>query len=213
MRSKGDSASPEGRRDTGLVLNIVIMRARNLAAKDRSGTSDPYLVLTLGDAKHVTHAVPKDLNPEWNEQAEFPIVGIDSLLLDVCCWDKDRFGKDYLGEFDLALEEIFSNEQTEQEARWFPLKSKRPGKKTSIVSGEVLLQFTLFDSVNREASPQQVLEKLSALARLAQTEPLSRVPTPTLTPTLTPVLTPTSYPSPRAGSSSGPPCHRKRGRR
>ncbi|KAH8893211.1 hypothetical protein GQ53DRAFT_780694 [Thozetella sp. PMI_491] len=186
MRSKGDSASPEGRKDTGLVLNVVIMRARNLAAKDRGGTSDPYLVLSLGDAKHITHAVPKTLNPEWNEQCHLPILGVDGLLLDVCAWDKDRFGKDYLGEFDLALEEIFANEQSEQVPKWYPLKSKRPGKKTSVVSGEVLLQFTLLDSTDHDAPSHQVLEKLAALARSAPAESSSRNPTPTLTPTLAP---------------------------
>ena len=28
-------------KDTGLCLHVVIMKARNLAAKDRSGSSDP----------------------------------------------------------------------------------------------------------------------------------------------------------------------------
>jgi len=28
MRSKGDSASPEGQHDTGLILNIVIIKVR-----------------------------------------------------------------------------------------------------------------------------------------------------------------------------------------
>jgi phosphatidylserine decarboxylase len=108
-------------------------------------------------------------------------------LLDVCCWDKDRFGKDYLGEFDLALEEIFSNNKTEQEPRWFPLKSKRPGKKTGVVSGEVLLQFTLSDSTNREATPYQVLEKLASVANTLSSVP-SRSPTTTTTPVLAPAM-------------------------
>lgn len=145
--------------------SCVLVQARDLAAKDRGGTSDPYLVLSLGGAKHITHSVPKNLNPEWNEVCHLPVsAGADSLLLDVCCWDKDRFGKDYLGEFDLALEEIFANNETEQPPKWYPLKSKRPGKKTSVVSGEVLLQFTLTDSTNREATSQQILEKLASVA-------------------------------------------------
>ncbi|CAK7234025.1 phosphatidylserine decarboxylase [Sporothrix bragantina] len=154
-------------KDPGLQLHVVIMKARNLAAKDRSGTSDPYLVLSLGDAKHATHSVPKTLNPEWNEICQLPINGVPSLILDVCCWDKDRFGKDYLGEFDLALEEIFVNDKTEQEPRWFPLKSKRPGRKTGVVSGEVLLQFTLFDPTDRSASSQQIMEKFTNFVRTA----------------------------------------------
>lgn len=40
---------------------------------------------------------------------------MESLLLEVVCWDKDRFGKDYMGEFDLALEDIFKNGSVAQE--------------------------------------------------------------------------------------------------
>ncbi|KAK4148613.1 phosphatidylserine decarboxylase-domain-containing protein, partial [Chaetomidium leptoderma] len=200
MGTKGDLASLEGRKDTGLVLNVVILRARDLAAKDRGGTSDPYLVLTLGEAKHITHTESKTLNPEWNEQCELPVVGTQSLLLDVCGWDKDRFGKDYLGEFDLALEEIFADEKTEQLPKWYPLKSKRPGKKTSIVSGEVLLQFTLVDAVNPQATDEQILEKLAALVKCAPGADSPRDPTPSRTPVLAPARkAKTPSPSPPLG--------------
>ncbi|KAM0459210.1 hypothetical protein ACHAO4_002603 [Trichoderma viride] len=185
MRPKNDGSGLTGSPASGLALKVVIMRARNLAAKDRSGTSDPYLVVTLGDSRVVTHSVPKTLNPEWNVIEELPISSVQSLVLDVICWDKDRFGKDYLGEFDLALEEIFQNEQPEQEPRWFPLKSKRPGKKTSIVSGEVQLQFTLFDATDPTISHQQLFEKFSALVGSVPVGS-SRNVTPTETPLLSP---------------------------
>lgn len=120
--------------------------------------------MTLGDSKNATQSVPKTLNPEWNVTIQMPVAGVHSLLLDCVCWDKDRFGKDYLGEFDLALEDIFANEQKEQEPTWYPLRSKRPGgKKDSNVSGEVLLQFTLFDSTNPAAAPAQIFEKFKIL--------------------------------------------------
>lgn len=41
-----------------------------------------------------------------------PIVGVP--LLEAICWDHDRFGKDYLGEFDIALEDIFVDGQVNQ---------------------------------------------------------------------------------------------------
>ncbi|KAL7944667.1 putative phosphatidylserine decarboxylase [Trichoderma barbatum] len=188
MRSKTDGSGLTGPPVTGLALRVVIMRARNLAAKDRSGTSDPYLVVTLGDGRIVTHSVPKTLNPEWNVIEELPITSVQSLVVGVICWDKDRFGKDYLGEFDLALEEIFQTEVPEQEPRWYPLKSKRPGKKTSIVSGEVQLQFTLFDTTAPFLPSQQLFEKFYALVG---TVPVgsSRNVTPTETPLLTPSAT------------------------
>ncbi|KJR81164.1 phosphatidylserine decarboxylase [Sporothrix schenckii 1099-18] len=175
---RGSKGDPAFNRDTGLHVHVVIIKARNLAAKDRGGTSDPYLVLSLGDAKHATHSVSKTLNPEWNEICQLPINGVSSLILDVCCWDKDRFGKDYLGEFDLALEEIFVNDKTEQEPRWYPLKSKRPGRKTGVVSGEVLLQFTLFDITDRSASSQQVIEKFNSFVRATTPDPEDVPPRP-----------------------------------
>lgn len=124
-----------------------------------------YLVLTLGDAKEATPAIDKSLNPEWNTTLELPIVGEQSLLLEACCWDKDRFGKDYMGEFDVILEDVFMNGQTQQDPQWFPLKSKRTGKKkSSIVSGEIQIQFSLIDPVNLAAAPEQVIQKFLAIA-------------------------------------------------
>ncbi|KAI0406030.1 phosphatidylserine decarboxylase [Xylaria palmicola] len=183
MRSvKGEPAIA---RDMGLVLKIVVLRARDLAAKDRGGTSDPYLQLSCGETKFTTQCVPKTLNPEWNVICTLPITGIHNLLIDCQCWDKDRFGKDYLGEFDLALEEIFSNDKTEQEPKWYPLKNKKKDKKSNVVSGEVLLQCTLYDSTNKDATDAQILEKLRGLAS-SLLETISRNPTPTLTPMLGP---------------------------
>jgi phosphatidylserine decarboxylase len=124
-----------------------------------------YLVLALGDSRHATQYAPKTLNPEWNVTIQMPISGVNCLLLDCVCWDKDRFGKDYMGEFDLALEDIFHNDQTAQDPRWYPLKSKRPGGKKGNVSGEVLLQFTILDAGNHAATPQHVMEKFRALCR------------------------------------------------
>ncbi|KAK8120740.1 Phosphatidylserine decarboxylase proenzyme 3 [Apiospora kogelbergensis] len=169
----------------GLVLKVIVIRARNLAAKDRGGTSDPYLQLACGDSKFTTHCVPKTLDPDWNVICTIPITGVDNLLLDAICWDKDRFGKDYLGEFDLALEEIFANDKTAQEPTWYPLQSKR-GKKKDYVSGEVLLQCTIFDSADKDATDAQILEKVRLLAGSAS-ESGSRNVTPTRTPILAPV--------------------------
>lgn len=199
MRNKGDSASPEGRKETGLMLSIVILKARDLAAGDRSGTSDPYLSLTLGDNRHQTHSVAKTLNPDWNEQCDFPVNDTRHLLLDVICWDKDRFGKDYLGEFDLALEEIFADGHFEQVPKWFPLKGKRGGKKGARVSGEVLLQFTLYDAANPDAKDADIAPKYLALINSVPEADSSKNPTPTRTPTLAPS---------RSGNSPPPPISR-----
>ncbi|ROW07599.1 hypothetical protein VPNG_06786 [Cytospora leucostoma] len=170
--------------------------ARDLAAGDRSGTSDPYLSLTLGDNRHQTHSVAKTLNPDWNEQCDFPVNDTRHLLLEVICWDKDRFGKDYLGEFDLALEEIFADGHFEQEPTWFPLKGKRGGKKGARVSGEVLLQFTLYDVLNPDARDAEIYLKYAALINSVPEAESSKNPTPNRTPILAPAKPGISPPPP-----------------
>ncbi|KXT03561.1 hypothetical protein AC578_9977 [Pseudocercospora eumusae] len=151
----------------GLSLKVQVLRGRNLAAKDRSGTSDPYLVIALGEAKEATSVVSKTLNPEWNQTFHFPIVSPDSALLEAVCWDKDRFKKDYMGEFDVVLEEVFAAGNINPEPQWYKLESRRKGrrkqKKDSNISGEVLLRFKLADPTNSAATPQQILQRFAGI--------------------------------------------------
>ncbi|EEP75333.1 conserved hypothetical protein [Uncinocarpus reesii 1704] len=143
--SPDDLASPPGFVDCKpLVLKTTVLRGRDLAAKDRNGTSDPYLVVTLGDSRQSTPTIPRSLNPEWNVSFDLPVVGVP--LLECVCWDKDRFGKDYMGEFDIPLEEIFSDGRIQQEPQWYDLHAKFKKGKDSDVSGQIQLQFSLYDS-------------------------------------------------------------------
>lgn len=150
-------------KNMGLVLRVEVLKGKNLAPKDKSGTSDPFLVLTLGDAKQATSVIPKTLNPEWKQTFELPILTAESALLEAVCWDKDRFRNDYMGEFDVILEDIFGPGSVTPEPKWFSLRAKRSGKrkqkKDSNVSGEVLLKFTLYDPLNTAANSQQILQK------------------------------------------------------
>lgn len=151
----------------GLQLIVQVLKGRNLAAKDKSGTSDPFLILSLGDSKEATSVVSKSLNPEWNQTFEFPINSSDSALLEAVCWDKDRFKKDYMGEFDVVLEEIFASGSVGPEPKWFKLESRRSGrrkqKKDSNISGEVLIRFKLMDPTNSAATDTMILQKFSGI--------------------------------------------------
>jgi phosphatidylserine decarboxylase len=156
-----------------LVLKTTVLKGRNLAAKDRGGTSDPYLVVTLGDARESTPTISKTLNPDWNVTFNLPVVGVP--LLECICWDRDRIGRDYMGEFDIPLEEIFADGEVHQQPRWYTLNSKRKGgrKKKSTVSGEILLQFTLYDPSN--AAPQDTYRKFKTLVCAGEDEDLANV--------------------------------------
>lgn len=92
---------------------------------------------------------------------------MQSMLLEACCWDKDRFGKDYMGEFDVILEDIFQNARAVQEPMWFPLESRRTGKKKAVVTGEIQIQFSLADQSNPNASNDELIQKFMSF--VAQT--------------------------------------------
>lgn len=153
------------------------MQGRNLAAKDRSGTSDPYLVVSLGRDRQQTPYISKTLNPEWKICLDMPLTDIP--LLEFVCWDKDRFKKDYMGEFDIAVEDIFPAGKIMTEPKWYSLKSRRrEGKRKNIVSGEVQVRFTLVDSANPSASPEEILKKFrTVLKQVDEDDDLSRVST------------------------------------
>ena len=52
--------------------------------------------------------------------------------------------------------------------RWYPLESRRKGaKKKGAVSGEVQLQFSLVDTSNSSASPQETVQKLASLIAIS----------------------------------------------
>lgn len=56
------------------TLTVKIVKAESLAAKDMSGTSDPYVKISLlPDKKHTltTNIKRKNLNPRWNEVFAF----------------------------------------------------------------------------------------------------------------------------------------------
>lgn len=106
-----------------------------------------------------------------------PVSGVDSLLFECVCWDKDRFRKEYMGEFDLALEEIFTSDKHEREPKWYPLKSKKSGKKSSVVSGEVKLQFSMYDSSNSGACSKEIMEKFWNIAGI-EPEAIQNMPLP-----------------------------------
>lgn len=76
-------------------------------------TAVQYLIVTLGEARESTPTISKTLNPEWNVTFDLPIGGVP--LLECICWDHDRFGKDYMGEFDIPLEEIFAGGELQQQ--------------------------------------------------------------------------------------------------
>ncbi|KAF8545511.1 phosphatidylserine decarboxylase-domain-containing protein [Trichophaea hybrida] len=149
------SGSPKAMNDSSLVLKASVNQGRNLAPKDKNGFSDPYLVVQWSDYRFHTETQPKTLNPVWNDAFDMPLSGASGLTMECVCWDKDRFGKDYMGEVEISLDEVFAGGKV-SETRWFPLRSSR---KKAGVSGEIQFTFALVDSSNESATAGEIYEK------------------------------------------------------
>ena len=67
-----------------------------------------FLILTYNDQKFTTQTIPKTRNPVWNAVFDLTVTTFTpSDLLEGVCWDRDRFRKDYLGEFSQNLYDLF----------------------------------------------------------------------------------------------------------
>ena len=51
----------------GSTLTVDVEEAKNLAAKDVTGTSDPYVVVSIENNRQSTKSIPNTINPVWKE--------------------------------------------------------------------------------------------------------------------------------------------------
>eukprot|EP01103_Thecamoeba_quadrilineata_P002310 TRINITY_DN12286_c0_g1_i1.p1 TRINITY_DN12286_c0_g1~~TRINITY_DN12286_c0_g1_i1.p1 ORF type:complete len:996 (-),score=232.04 TRINITY_DN12286_c0_g1_i1:187-3174(-) len=78
----------EGIGGSGTLL-VKVIEARDLAARDANGLSDPYVVLSLGKQNFKTKVVKKNLNPIYNIEYVFEVSSKDiSLKVEMRDWDK-----------------------------------------------------------------------------------------------------------------------------
>ncbi|EXC20653.1 putative ADP-ribosylation factor GTPase-activating protein AGD11 [Morus notabilis] len=85
-----------------VLLKMHIQRGVNLAVRDIV-TSDPYVVLKLGNQKLKTRVIKGNVNPEWNQS--FNISVSDSHVpIHLCVYDKDTFSfDDKMGDADIDV--------------------------------------------------------------------------------------------------------------
>ncbi|GAV59823.1 C2 domain-containing protein [Cephalotus follicularis] len=89
------------------LLKVTVVRGKSLVIRDFK-SSDPYVVVNLGNQTAKTKVINSCLNPVWNEELTFSVTeAVGVLNLEV--FDKDRFKHDdKMGHAHVNLQPIVS---------------------------------------------------------------------------------------------------------
>ncbi|KAH8855874.1 Multiple C2 and transmembrane domain-containing protein 2 [Schistosoma japonicum] len=112
-------------------LHIVVNRASNLPAKDRSGKSNAFCEIRLVNRVVRTFTALKNANPVWNQAFVFPIEDIYSVL-EVYVYEEGKETSEITGCISFPLIQLVNRRQ-----KWYALKEK---SLTTLAKGSILLQ-------------------------------------------------------------------------
>ncbi|XP_064161182.1 extended synaptotagmin-1 isoform X11 [Anguilla rostrata] len=166
-KTRPQQTTPDPSFATEGLLRILLVEARDLIAKDKflgKGKSDPYANIRVGDVAFRSHVIEKNLNPTWNELYEVVLTPQPGQDVQVELLDKDMDKDDFLGKFNVSLNDIITSQYTDQ---WFTLND--------VKSGRVHLVLEWLPKVSNPDRLEQVLQFQSQQSYLNKAVPSAAV--------------------------------------
>jgi len=121
------------------TFHITVAEARHVASMDKSGTSDPYVVLksNFNNQTFKTKVMKKNLTPNWNQEFAF-FTSKPEGQLHLIMYDKDIVYKDeFMGEVYIKLQDYADGAEVD---KWIPLQNEPVAKKIDKSGGEIRLK-------------------------------------------------------------------------
>ncbi|KAG2686979.1 hypothetical protein I3843_09G032700 [Carya illinoinensis] len=118
-------------------LYVRVVKAKDLPAKDVTGSCDPYVEVKLGNYKGTTRHFVKKTNPEWNQVFAFSKDRLQASILEVTVKDHDLVKDDFIGRVSFDLNEVPRRVPPDSPLapQWYRLEEKDGTK----VRGELML--------------------------------------------------------------------------
>lgn len=118
-------------------LFVRVVKARDLPAKDVTGSLDPYVEVIIGNYRGTTWHFEKNQNPEWNEVFAFPRDRLQASAVAVEVRDRDLVRDDYVGAVQFELNDVPLRAPPDGPLapEWHRLEDKRGGRDV----GELML--------------------------------------------------------------------------
>ncbi|KAF5454858.1 hypothetical protein F2P56_024492 [Juglans regia] len=118
-------------------LYVRVVKAKDLPAKDATGSCDPYVEVRLGNYKGTTRHFEKKSNPEWNQVFAFSKDRLQASVLEVTVKDHDLVKDDFIGRVFFDLNEVPRRVPPDSPLapQWYRLDDKKGDK----VRGELML--------------------------------------------------------------------------